>query len=116
MQLLRLIPGDEVDRELEWFTRFFASCIAIEPTPPAPPIIRIDDGLCLFLSPSFVFSKWHGFTIRIVSEYTDNLCSLNNICTCRDLQYHVGSHLYPIGFHTQSHLYSGCRSMCWKEI
>ncbi len=40
-----LIPENESDEG----TRFFASCMAMEPTPPAPPIIRIDDGSLLKL-------------------------------------------------------------------
>jgi len=45
------------------------------PTPPAPPIIRIHDGLCLlFLSLSFEVNSPSGTVLLpIVSEYTDNL-------------------------------------------
>jgi hypothetical protein len=43
---ITLIPGNEVDEDKS-FTRFFASCMAMEPTPPAPLIMRIDDGLLI---------------------------------------------------------------------
>jgi len=45
---ITLIPENEDDVG-KWFTRFFANCVAMEPTPPAPHIIRIDDALCLLL-------------------------------------------------------------------
>jgi hypothetical protein len=59
----------------DWFTRFFASCMDMEPTPPAPPIIRIDDRLCLlFLLLSFEVDVRGGTVLLlIVSEYRPNL-------------------------------------------
>jgi hypothetical protein len=57
--LITLIPGDEVDED-KLFTRFFASCMTIEPTPPAPPIIRIDDGACL------LFLLWNIIRYRLI--------------------------------------------------
>ena len=49
--------------------------MAMEPTPPAPPIIRIDDGLCvLILSLSFEFDVPGGTVLLlVVSEYRLNL-------------------------------------------
>jgi hypothetical protein len=47
--VITLIPENEDDEEWERFTKFFARCVAMEPTPPAPPMIRID-GRYLLLS------------------------------------------------------------------
>jgi hypothetical protein len=49
--------------------------MAMMPTPPAPPIIRIDDRLCfLFLSPlSEVDISGIVVFLFVVSEYRDNL-------------------------------------------
>jgi hypothetical protein len=72
---ITLIPGDEFDSEVEWLTRFFASCMAMEPTPPAPPIIRIDDGTCLsfLLRLSEVDVSGNAVLLLNVSEYRPNL-------------------------------------------
>ena len=47
----------------------------MEPTPPAPPIIRIDDGLCLLFLPALSEIDISGSVVFlfIVSEYRPNL-------------------------------------------